>query len=338
MNKHYRIILLILLLVIWGVFLVFYKIRDLDFSSGFVTKFFVRNLTWQTDFRESVPYKKGDEIEYSWIFTSDSWKDIDLDISTIKNTIDIEHILLDDKEIREADLKNLQTKDSSLLKITGKAKKTDNNNAAPVVPIKLLETTKEAIKNETIKTEDIVSPPETESQNIAITQTKYNSNINNLLTFRGQELGNVKFVNIGEKRIRPVYSSGSLYVQVEKDTFTTGDYFVFLTLKTGKILTPNIHLSFEYSSSPINIANITPKTIQNSEERFVVIQGNGFDKIVSIQLSNNLILKNAEFKIINNQVAWVKIPKDLPVGEYYFNIMDTHSIYELKNMSFSITH
>ncbi len=59
---------------------------------------------------------------------------------------------------------------------------------------------------------------------------------------------------------------------------------------------------------------------------------------MSIQLSNNLILKNAEFNIINKQVAGVKIPKGLPAGEYYFNIMDTATIYEIKNMKFTITN
>ena len=173
---------------------------------------------------------------------------------------------------------------------------------------------------------------------ITINETKYNSNINNLLSFRGENMDSIEFVNIGEKRIRPVYSTGTLFVQVDRDTFSTGEYFVFFTLKNGRILTSEIRLSFEHSATPINIANITPSTIRNDEDTFVVIQGNGFDKIVSVQLSNNLILKNAEFNIINDRVAGIKIPKNLPPGEYYFNIMDTVTIYELKNMKFTITN
>ncbi|EKD29799.1 MAG: hypothetical protein ACD_78C00268G0002 [uncultured bacterium (gcode 4)] len=111
-----------------------------------------------------------------------------------------------------------------------------------------------------------------------------------------------------------------------------------MQLKSGRILTRNEKITFEHSNARINIANITPRTIKNDAERFVVIQGNGFDKIVSIQLSNNLILKNAEFNIINAHVAGVRIPKELPPGEYYFNIMDTQSIYELRTMRFTITN
>lgn len=109
-----------------------------------------------------------------------------------------------------------------------------------------------------------------------------------------------------------MYSSGILFVRLDRDTFTSGEYFVFFTLKNGKILTSEYRLSFEHSNSAINIANITPGAVPNDEDRFIVIQGNGFNKIVSIQLSNNLILKNAEFDIINDRVAGVKIPKGLP--------------------------
>ncbi|MFA6090555.1 MAG: hypothetical protein WC774_02160 [Candidatus Gracilibacteria bacterium] len=110
-----------------------------------------------------------------------------------------------------------------------------------------------------------------------------------------------------------------------------------MQLTTGKIITMNEKIHFQYADSKINIANITPYTIENSTDHMLVIQGNGFDKILSIQMNNNLILKNAEFTIINNRVAGVRIPKGLPPGNYYFNIMDTNSIYELKNMQFTIT-
>lgn len=185
---------------------------------------------------------------------------------------------------------------------------------------------------------DPIQIPGTDPTDITIAATHYNSNINNLVTIRGNNLDTIEFMNIGEKRIRPIYSTGTLFVRIDRDTFASGEYFVFFTLKNGKILTSEYRLSFEHADSAINIANITPRLVRNNEDRFVVIQGNGFDKIISIQLSNNLILKNAEFQIINKQVAGVKIPKDLPPGEYYFNIMDTTAIYDLKNMRFTITY
>lgn len=334
MSKRYRIALLVLVLILGGVFLFFYKVRDFEFGSHSETRFVVRNLSWQTDFRPSVPYKKGDDMEYTWIFSGDSPRSVAFDLSPLRNSIDIERIELDGKEVLEKELRNIHVTDSSLLKITGKAKNTGTTETTLQPRIVTIEDPK---KNEP-EQKMSVQAPQIEPSDITLSDTKYNSNINNLVALHGKNMDSIEFVNIGEKSIRPVYESGTIFVQVDRDTFGNGDYLVFFTLRNGKILTSDYHLSFEHSGSPINIANITPQTIRNDRDRFIVIQGNGFDKIVSIQLSNNLILKNAEFTIINKQVAGVKIPKDLPPGEYYFNIMDTSSIYELKDRKFIITN
>lgn len=274
-------------------------------------------------------------MEYAWVFSGETPRDIAFNFSSIKNVIDIERIELDEREVLEKDLQNIRIKDSSLLKIKGKAKNTSTNEAVAQPNIV---TKEEDVKKENTEQKSAPKISATEPSGIRIVETRYNSNINNLITLQGKNLDSIEFVNIGEKSIRPVYASGTLFVRVDRDTFASGEYLVFFTLRNGKILTSDYHLWFEHSSSPINIANVTPRTLGNNTDQFIVIQGNGFDKIVSIQLSNNLILKNAEFHIINKQVAGVKIPKDLPPGEYYFNIMDTSSIYELKNMKFTITN
>jgi len=169
-----------------------------------------------------------------------------------------------------------------------------------------------------------------------LTQTHYNSNIANLLTITGSGYENIEYINIGGASIRTIFSSGNVFIPIEKNLFSSGEYFLFFGLKNGQVIASNQKITFIHSEALINIANISPNILQNSEERYIVIQWNGFNKIISIQLSNNLILRNAEFKIINDQVAGVRIPKDLLPGTYYFNIMDTNSIYELKDMIFTI--
>jgi len=337
MNKNYKITLLVLILIFWGLFLFFWKIRDFDFGSDFKREFFVRNLTWQTDFLPSVPYKKWDILEFTSIFSLTHPRNIGLDISLIKSLIDIERIELDGKTVSEKDLSEIHITESALLKITGRAKNmsTPESEKQDISPTLVTNTEVEIIKE---VTEEVDIPPEKEPSNLVFHGTKYNSNINNLISITGSGLESIEFVNIGGIGFRPVLGSGTLFVQVDRDVFASGEYFVFLQLRNGKILTRNEKITFEHSNARINIANITPKSIRNDAERFVVIQGNGFDKIVSIQLSNNLILKNAEFNIINTHVAGVRIPKDLPPWEYYFNIMDTQSIYELRTMRFTITN
>jgi hypothetical protein len=80
-------------------------------------------------------------------------------------------------------------------------------------------------------------------------------------------------------------------------------------LKNGKLVSTDEKISFVYDSSPINIGAITPTEIRSDADRYVVVQGNGFEKIISIQLSNNLIFKNTLFTVVNDNVVSIKIPK-----------------------------
>ena len=93
----------------------------------FQTESFMRNLTWQMGFQKNVPYKKGDTVEFSSVFSSDTSRYLSLDISSVKKFLDIESIELDGQIIGEDALLNLHLWDSSLLKLTGKAKNNSNN-------------------------------------------------------------------------------------------------------------------------------------------------------------------------------------------------------------------
>ena len=144
-------------------------------------------------------------------------------------------------------------------------------------------------------------------------------------------------MNIGGQSFRPTLRDGVLYVSVPRDSFAGGEYFVFFQLKGGNIVPDDTKVTFAYATGSINIAHITPSTISSTSDQFIVAQGNGFGRIVSIQLNNSLILQNAQFQIINDRVLAVRIPKGLPAGQYFLNIMDTESISEIRNVSFTIT-
>lgn len=135
------------------------------------------------------------------------------------------------------------------------------------------------------------------------------SNIDQLMPLAGKNLDAIDRVVVGEVSFQGSFQAGKFFYIIPKNTFGNGEYFVGLYLKNGQLVPTNIKLSFTYNSNPINIAAITPNIIKNDQDRYVVVQGNGFKKMISIQLSNNLIFKNALFTIVNDQVVSIKIPK-----------------------------
>ena len=173
--------------------------------------------------------------------------------------------------------------------------------------------------------------------NIIINQNKFNSNISNLLEISWNNLELIKYVKIGEVKLNWVLRDWKYLVWIEKWVIKNNlEYNIILWLIDNIDLKTDIKISFIYSDSKINIANITPDKISNKEDTFLVLQWNWFKKIIQIQLSNNVIIKNTSFKVINDNVATIKINKWLETWEYFFNIMHTEGISELKSLKFEI--
>ncbi len=78
----------------------------------------MRNITWQTEFQGEVPYKTGDIVEYTRVFTSNKARHIKLDISSLQKGIDITKIEVNDKELPLGDTIVFDLIDVSLVKIT----------------------------------------------------------------------------------------------------------------------------------------------------------------------------------------------------------------------------
>ncbi len=98
-------------------------------------------------------------------------------------------------------------------------------------------------------------------------------------------------------------------------------------LDDGTLIGLDGQASFTGELKAVSIVAIVPNRVSSEHETFVVLQGHGFQKMVSIQLSNSFIFKNPSFSITSDEVAIVKIPKGLSAGTYIFNMMDTKGIY-----------
>lgn len=331
MNKKqiFFILFFLVILSVLTVFLVWkYNILYKNLNSKEDT--LIRNLSWETDFLDNIPYKKWENLEFNIIFPWE-WKNkINLDLTKIKQSFNIEKIIVDDKETIENDI---ILKDGWSIKIITKTldnwiiKKEDYQDLIKDV---------EEIKEEENIEEELKEKTFTGNINITFDKKNLNSNINNLIeiSWEGKEF--IKYINIGWVSLKPINENNKTFLTIAKDTFSSGEYFIIAQLENNELVPLNEKINFIHSNSKVNIANITPNSIKNDTDKFIVLQWNWFLKVISIQLSNNIVLKNTSFEVINDQVMSVKIPKELDIWNYYFNIMTTEGISELKNNIFTI--
>ncbi len=329
-SKHliYKFIIALLVGICLGCFLFFWN-NISPKNTVFQQDILLKNLSWNTPIWESIPYKKWEEVEINFIFPWE-WKNkLTLDFTKWNKNISIKKILIDETP---TDKNDIIVEDGQTVKIIGEAlndwtlKKEDYEDII--------------IENEKIEEEkkEEINTSFSGSLHLSFHQTHFNSNINNLVEISWDQIDLIKYINIWEVSLTPIKNNQKTYLAIEKNTFWAWEYFIIIQLKNNDLIPLEQKLQFDYSNSKVNIANITPKNIQNSKDTFIVLQWNGFSKVISIQLSNNIILKNTSFDIINDSVLSVKIPAWLETGKYYFNIMTIDWISELKNNTFTINN
>ncbi|MFA6090556.1 MAG: hypothetical protein WC774_02165 [Candidatus Gracilibacteria bacterium] len=224
MNQFYYRLLFISILPIVGIFcLLFFRTESITAPDIVRIGTFMRNNTWQTDFGPQIPYKKGDEVEYSFFLSSDIPREVHISLETLEKSLDITGIEMDGKTIDKNILNTLSLNNSSLLKITGKAKHPSENtgettNISPLIKIETMKTTEVPI----VKTESPIEPVIGEPRNLRFGTHSFNSNIANLLSITGENLSNIAFVNIGGVGL-PVdhFSSPSIVIPLQQEIISS---------------------------------------------------------------------------------------------------------------------
>lgn len=79
-------------------------------------------------------------------------------------------------------------------------------------------------------------------------------------------------------------------------------------MKDGSLVAIESKVSFEGGNSTIGVSAVTPGSISGTKDAYVTLQGYGFSKIISLQLQNGIVIKNASFTIVNDSVMFVRIP------------------------------
>lgn len=328
-------VLFFIIILVWYFYLTANK--DIKSNSWDNIDLLIRNNSWETLFSDSIPFQKWDEVELNFILKNSNSK-VSLDLGKVRQKFDIKEIYIDNEKIDKLD-DNLDIKNSKNIKIIAKAKdkgilKEEEKNE---IVTDFEENREKLIEEEQeIETQEVDEKLPIKDKEIIIDIKKLNSNINNLIEIKGSSKNLVKYINIWWRSFTPVSKSWSVFISVDKNTFVSWSYFVIIQFNDSEVVTLDKKIYFDFSSDKVNIANITPNVIENDIDRYVVLQWNGLSKVISIQLNNNIILKNTSFDIINDNVLSVKIPKWLSRWYYYFNIMTTEWIYVIKNLNFYI--
>lgn len=167
------------------------------------------------------------------------------------------------------------------------------------------------------------STNQSSDNNIKISKTKFSSNINNIIKISWNNIEDIIEVKIWNYIYYPSIIEWLLYILVEQNTKLNWEYEVLLVFKDNSVQKLYTKLFFSYNSESLIVSDITPSKIKNDIDRNIILQWKWFSKVISIQLSNNIVLKDTYFNIINDNVLNIKIPKGLDKWIYGINIMNT---------------
>lgn len=334
--KYTFILSFFILSIIMGGTWVFYQTHHSQDTHP-IKDSYIKNSKWGTQLQTNMPYSIGNSLEFYYILdpnTSEGRAKVNLE--KLSEKIDITNIEFWEKQIDVDTNINFNLKKNTPLKISWVAKVNNNSNDSDTSDLLDIE-----IIPNTIAEEIAISPEATETlkipTNIWISETIFQSNLNNLLEISGDNIENILYVTIGWNSFVPTFKNGKMYVFIEKAIFQTGNYFILLQTKNNKIITLEKNISFFYVDADVSVTHITPNIVSNRKNSWIVLQGDWFNKIISIQLNNNLILKDTAFEVISNWVLQLQIPKSLAPGRYNINVLTTQDIINIDTIFFTVT-
>lgn len=301
-----------------------------------ISEAFVKNNSWESDYTTDIPYTKGNELEYVYIIEPQENKEAEIDISKIWERVEVDTVEINWEEIDVINNKiTVDTSEAQSIKIKGTAKinKTEEENIDENIEV----TVKEKKENAPV-IEESEEIDKTDISNLSLNTYSFSSNIDSLLIITWENIESISALTIWDYSFKPVFKDWKAFFNLEAKTFDTWEYFWIIKQTNWKIITLDKKLNFTLIKEEVAIVNISPREIWNDKQNYLVLQWDWFDKVISLQLSNNVVIKNTQFEILTDKVMPVKIPPNLPSWEYHFNIMTTKWIVELHSQKFKIIH
>lgn len=141
-------------------------------------------------------------------------------------------------------------------------------------------------------------------------KSSLSSDVGGIIAFTGTGTKRIESVLIGEKNIPgKLFADGSYVIAIERNTFQSGEYFLAYVLDDGTLVTKDEKITFYSEGSSVGIVDVTPSSVPSSRDSYIVLQGFGFSKLLSLQLGNGVIFKEASFTLVDDRVVFVRIPK-----------------------------
>jgi len=231
-----------------------------------------------------------------------------LETKEIEKKLDISEIIIDWEIVVPENISNVKITEETSIIISWEPKKSDISSID--------------------KEEDKIEANNDNIDNISIEKLNYSSNVSNIIKITWNNLDQIEYVIIWDMSFKPEYNTDYLYVLVEKNNILNWEQIVFFQRLNWKIETYPEKINFTFTDSNIVVVNITPRIIKNDINRNIILQWKWFSKVISIWLSNNIILKDTSFNIITDEVMSVVIPKGLGIWKYKLNIMNVEWIYK----------
>jgi hypothetical protein len=142
---------------------------------------------------------------------------------------------------------------------------------------------------------------------------------------------------LGDTAFHGFYDHDNYVFIVGADGLPAGERFVALSLPGGRLQPLQDRISFSGGGDSVGVSAVTPASVSSSKDAFVVLQGRGFSKALSLQLANGVIIRNASFTSLTDRVMMVRIPKGIASGNYAINVMDVSGIHTPKRAVVTIT-
>lgn len=300
---------------------------------------YVRNTSWETGYLSSVPYRKGDVLEFAYFVDSLRPYFLDFDWPSFLARYDVESVTSDSGPLDKNQISTSLLKPGSRLSIRAKAKSSGSTGSDPFATPKIRQS-EDALADSGAVAEaqtGTSATGATDASAFVIPLRTFSSDTNNAVRIVGAPKGFISSVVIGASTFRGADLRDGYVFVTDRGTFADGDYFVAVYAKDGRLLPLKDKVSFITDGQSVGVSGVTPASVPATRDSFVTLQGRGFSRVVSIQLSNSLVIKNASFRAVDDTVAIVRVPAGVPAGEYAMNIMDVNGISSPKRAVIRIT-